>query len=63
MVLEKWDDSLNNDETIDSEQEYRPRDALAVGVIARSAGLFQNKKKICLCTGKTLWEESSSDLN
>jgi copper chaperone CopZ len=29
------------------------------GIIARSAGLFQNAKKICACSGKTLWEEAS----
>lgn len=27
------------------------------GIIARSAGLFQNTKKICACSGMTLWEE------
>ncbi|OMJ24404.1 Superoxide dismutase 1 copper chaperone [Smittium culicis] len=27
------------------------------GIIARSAGLFENKKVICACTGRTLWEE------
>eukprot|EP00012_Vannella_robusta_P005366 CAMPEP_0206194082 /NCGR_PEP_ID=MMETSP0166-20121206/6978_1 /ASSEMBLY_ACC=CAM_ASM_000260 /TAXON_ID=95228 /ORGANISM="Vannella robusta, Strain DIVA3 518/3/11/1/6" /LENGTH=249 /DNA_ID=CAMNT_0053610973 /DNA_START=188 /DNA_END=933 /DNA_ORIENTATION=- len=30
---------------------------LVCGVIARSAGLFQNPKKICLCSGATIWEE------
>ncbi|XP_077292997.1 copper chaperone for superoxide dismutase [Arctopsyche grandis] len=29
----------------------------ACGVIARSAGLFQNNKKICACDGVTLWDE------
>ncbi|XP_067877830.1 copper chaperone for superoxide dismutase-like isoform X2 [Heterodontus francisci] len=32
-------------------------DRLACGIIARSAGLFQNPKKICSCDGVTLWEE------
>ncbi|OMJ09064.1 Superoxide dismutase 1 copper chaperone [Smittium culicis] len=27
------------------------------GIVARSAGLFENKKVICACTGRTLWEE------
>lgn len=27
------------------------------GVIARSAGIFQNYKRICLCSGKVLWDE------
>lgn len=30
---------------------------LACGIIARSAGLFQNPKQICACDGVTLWEE------
>lgn len=28
-----------------------------VGVIARSAGVWDNDKTVCSCTGKTLWEE------
>jgi copper chaperone for superoxide dismutase len=28
-----------------------------VGVIARSAGLWDNDKTVCSCTGKTVWEE------
>ncbi len=31
-------------------------DAL-VGVVARSAGVWDNDKTVCSCTGKTLWEE------
>lgn len=27
------------------------------GVIARSAGLFQNPKTICACDGVTIWDE------
>ncbi|XP_075268416.1 copper chaperone for superoxide dismutase [Opisthocomus hoazin] len=30
---------------------------LACGVVARSAGLFQNPKRVCSCDGRTLWEE------
>ncbi|EDL33071.1 copper chaperone for superoxide dismutase [Mus musculus] len=30
---------------------------LACGIIARSAGLFQNPKQICSCDGLTIWEE------
>lgn len=29
------------------------------GIIARSAGLFQNKKKVCTCDGITIWEEAA----
>lgn len=27
------------------------------GIVARSAGVFENKKRVCSCTGKTIWEE------
>lgn len=27
------------------------------GIIARSAGLWENDKSVCTCSGKTLWEE------
>ncbi|KAI5815564.1 superoxide dismutase [Pyronema omphalodes] len=27
------------------------------GVIARSAGVWQNEKTVCACSGKTVWEE------
>ncbi|GJJ77123.1 copper chaperone for superoxide dismutase [Entomortierella parvispora] len=29
------------------------------GIVARSAGVFENAKKVCLCDGTTLWEEES----
>lgn len=32
-------------------------DGEAVGIVARAAGLFENPKKICLCSGKSIWEE------
>lgn len=28
-----------------------------VGVVARSAGVWENEKTVCSCTGKTLWDE------
>ncbi|KAK7504189.1 hypothetical protein BaRGS_00004493 [Batillaria attramentaria] len=30
---------------------------LVCGIIARSAGLFQNTKRLCACDGVTIWEE------
>ncbi|KAJ7358714.1 hypothetical protein OS493_022158 [Desmophyllum pertusum] len=30
---------------------------LTCGIIARSAGLFQNSKKFCACDGKIIWED------
>lgn len=32
-------------------------DSLVVGVIARSAGVWENEKVVCGCSGKTVWEE------
>ncbi len=32
------------------------------GVIARSAGVWENDKTVCSCTGKTLWEERKDEL-
>lgn len=37
-------------------------DRLACGIIARSAGIFQNFKKICACDGVTLWDERQKPL-
>ncbi len=31
---------------------------VAGGIIARSAGLFQNPKKVCTCDGVTIWDEA-----
>jgi copper chaperone for superoxide dismutase len=33
-----------------------------VGVIARSAGVWDNDKTICSCSGKTLWEERKDEV-
>ena len=27
------------------------------GVVARSAGVWENVKKVCACSGRTIWEE------
>lgn len=35
---------------------------LGCGIIARSAGIFQNYKKICACDGVTLWDERDRPL-
>ena len=31
---------------------------LLCGVIARSAGLFQNSKRLCTCDGVSIWDEA-----
>ncbi|CRK29998.1 hypothetical protein BN1708_005123 [Verticillium longisporum] len=33
-----------------------------VGVVARSAGMWDNDKTVCSCTGKTLWEERQDEV-
>lgn len=33
------------------------------GVIARSAGAWENEKEVCSCTGKTVWQERNDALN
>lgn len=33
-----------------------------VGVIARSAGVWDNDKTVCSCSGKTLWEERRDEV-
>ncbi|XP_055629259.1 copper chaperone for superoxide dismutase [Toxorhynchites rutilus septentrionalis] len=35
---------------------------LACGIIARSAGIFENYKKICACDGVTIWDERNKPL-
>jgi len=34
-----------------------------VGVIARSAGVWDNDKTVCSCSGKTLWEERNDEVS
>ena len=33
-----------------------------VGVIARSAGVWDNEKTVCSCSGKTVWEERKAQV-
>uniref|UniRef100_A0A182PF38 superoxide dismutase n=1 Tax=Anopheles epiroticus TaxID=199890 RepID=A0A182PF38_9DIPT len=42
----------------DGGQERR----LSCGIIARSAGIFQNYKKICACDGVTIWDERNKSI-
>ncbi|KXJ73503.1 hypothetical protein RP20_CCG015612 [Aedes albopictus] len=35
---------------------------LVCGIIARSAGIFENYKKICACDGVTIWDEREKPL-
>jgi copper chaperone for superoxide dismutase len=40
----------------------RNDDDTLVGVIARSAGVWDNDKTVCSCSGKTLWEERKDEV-
>lgn len=35
---------------------------ISCGIIARSSGLFENPKTICLCDGITIWDETKKPL-
>jgi copper chaperone for superoxide dismutase len=40
------------------EGPFRKDDAdTLVGVIARSAGVWENDKTVCSCSGKSVWQE------
>lgn len=38
-------------------QQEEGGDRVVVGVVARSAGIWENGKVVCGCSGKTVWEE------
>ena len=40
-----------------SGEEKDSGNGLVVGVVARSAGVWENEKVVCACSGKTVWEE------
>ncbi|KAJ8129415.1 hypothetical protein O1611_g4216 [Lasiodiplodia mahajangana] len=42
--------------------ELKNNENTVVGVIARSAGMWDNDKTVCSCTGKTLWEERKDEV-
>ncbi|XP_064623590.1 copper chaperone for superoxide dismutase-like isoform X2 [Lineus longissimus] len=55
LVIHSKDDKrlMKNTDNFGKKEDCR----VACGIIARSSGLFQNPKKICLCDGVTLWDE------
>lgn len=38
-------------------EDTKGENGLVVGVVARSAGVWENEKVVCGCSGKTVWEE------
>ncbi|BBN10931.1 copper chaperone for superoxide dismutase [Marchantia polymorpha subsp. ruderalis] len=43
------------------ESEDKSKEAITAAVIARSAGVGQNYKKLCSCDGTVIWESTNSD--
>ncbi|KAJ1651439.1 copper chaperone [Dispira simplex] len=59
MVVTQFEDDLGrNEQSAQSTVNGNSGPGVLCGIIARSAGAFQNKKQICECSGKTLWEEA-----
>ncbi|KAI1082328.1 Cu,Zn superoxide dismutase-like protein [Whalleya microplaca] len=46
----------------EGDAELKNDENTVVGVIARSAGMWDNDKTVCSCTGKTLWEERKDEV-
>ncbi|XP_053715484.1 copper chaperone for superoxide dismutase [Synchiropus splendidus] len=57
LVVDAGEDDLGRGGHPLSKLTGNSGERLACGIIARSAGLFQNPKQICACDGVTLWEE------
>ncbi|KAF8952781.1 hypothetical protein BGZ46_003379, partial [Entomortierella lignicola] len=58
MVVTEKKDDLGKGETKESKKDGGSGRGIICGIIARSAGVFENAKKICDCSGSTLWEEA-----
>ncbi|XP_069865979.1 copper chaperone for superoxide dismutase isoform X2 [Dipodomys merriami] len=57
LVIDEGEDDLGRGGHPLSKVTGNSGERLACGIIARSAGLFQNPKQICSCDGLTIWEE------
>ncbi|CAG8787494.1 27599_t:CDS:2 [Gigaspora margarita] len=58
MVITHGEDDEGKGSNAQSKIDGNSGPGLIAGIIARSAGIFENKKKVCACSGKTLWEEA-----
>ncbi|KAI9305410.1 superoxide dismutase [Cunninghamella echinulata] len=58
MVITSHQDDLGKGGNDKSKWDGNSGSGLLCGIIARSAGAFENMKKVCACNGKTLWEEA-----
>jgi len=62
VIITKDADDFGKGDNEASKVDGNSGEGLVVGIIASSPGLFQNSKKICLCSGKTLWEEDETPI-
>ncbi|KAM7344020.1 copper chaperone for superoxide dismutase [Cochliomyia hominivorax] len=57
VVITQNPDDLGRGQNEQSRVDGNSGDRIACGIIARSAGILQNFKKICACDGLTIWDE------
>ncbi|KAI8146761.1 superoxide dismutase [Fennellomyces sp. T-0311] len=58
MVITQNEDDLGRSDAKESKWNGASGPGILCGIVARSAGAFENMKKVCACSGKTLWEEA-----
>ncbi|ORZ20511.1 superoxide dismutase [Absidia repens] len=58
MVITQNEDDLGRKSEQQSKWDGNSGAGILCGIIARSAGAFENMKKVCACNGNTLWEEA-----
>lgn len=66
VVVERVDDGEGGDGGVNVENDKagqgqsggeEEEGTVVVGVVARSAGAWENSKVVCACSGKTVWQE------
>ncbi|UXI14646.1 hypothetical protein NH340_JMT00589 [Sarcoptes scabiei] len=58
LIFQKKIDSLDLVSMIGRSLAIKTSDEIiAAGIIARASKIYDNSKKVCLCSGKTLWQE------
>ncbi|KAH8394621.1 hypothetical protein KR222_000297, partial [Zaprionus bogoriensis] len=62
VVITSHADDLGGGGNAQSLIDGNSGDRIACGIIARSAGILQNFKRICACDGVTLWDERNKPL-
>ncbi|EXX69615.1 Ccs1p [Rhizophagus irregularis DAOM 197198w] len=58
MVISHKKDDEGKGDNKQSKIDGNSGPGIIAGIIARSAGAFENTKKVCACSGQTLWEEA-----